>query len=113
MQTVFNSLGQFRTLTRTRNINPFSLSGKQMPLFVLPASCWGFEGEKSCSSPNSGEARGRERLHGVDHDRLELCQNTLWGMRLQESCCGLTVKDSPGRAGARPRSQSREHLISI
>lgn len=81
MQTTLSYLGQFRTRTHTRSSNPssglsFCLSGKHMPLFVLPAPCWGFE-KRSCSSPNLGEARGKEHLHGVDHDRLEMAIHSL------------------------------------
>ena len=47
------------------------------------SACWGFV-ERSFSSPSLGERRGRERLHGVDHNRLELWQEALWGERLQE-----------------------------
>lgn len=63
MQTVLSYLGLFRTLTHTQNSNPscglsFSLSGKQMPLFVLPAPCWGFEKKKKAAAAQTQERQG-------------------------------------------------------
>lgn len=40
-------------------------------LSCLASPCWRFA-ERSCSSLSLGEARGREHLHRVDGNRLEL-----------------------------------------
>lgn len=87
LQTTLSKLGQFRSLTHRRGSNPspglsFCLPGRHMPLLVLPAPCLAFE-ERICSSPSLRKARGRERLHGIDCDMLELWQEALWGARLQ------------------------------